>query len=198
MADKLSDQIEQIIANLDQRRRIHADEIPDIGLYMDQVTTFMEDRLGHTRRAEDDKVLTKTMINNYTKHKLLPPPDKKKYSRDHLLVLIFIYYYKGILSLQDIRSLLTPLADYFEKNEDTIRLDRVYEAIFQTIERDLPNIKDSVRALCSQSLESFPEASGKDQDFLQYFSLVSSLALDVYIKKLVIEELIDAYTGTSA
>ena len=68
---------------------IHPVDIPNIDLYMDQVTTFMEEQLSSTKRYEDDKILTKTMINNYAKNNLLPPPNKKKYSKEHLLVLIF-------------------------------------------------------------------------------------------------------------
>ena len=76
---------------------------------MDQVTTFMEENLASTKRHEDDKILTKTMINNYAKNKLLPPPEKKRYSREHLLMLIFIYYFKNILSISDIQTLLGPM-----------------------------------------------------------------------------------------
>ena len=48
---------------------IKTEDIPNIGLYMDQVTTFMDAQLASSRRFESDKVLTKTMINNYAKNK---------------------------------------------------------------------------------------------------------------------------------
>ena len=64
---------------------IPPEDIPDIGLYMDQVTTLMDTRLAGSKRYPDDKILTKTMINNYTKNHLLPPSDKKKYSREHVI-----------------------------------------------------------------------------------------------------------------
>ena len=67
---------------------IHSEDIPNIDLYMDQVTTFMEQHLAHSKRCPDDKVLTKTMINNYAKNDLLPPPLKKKYSREHMVMLL--------------------------------------------------------------------------------------------------------------
>ena len=88
---------------------IKTEDIPNIGLYMDQVTTFMDEQLEACKRYEDDKILTKTMINNYTKNKLLPPSNKKKYSREHIFLLIMIYYLKSILSISDIQSLLEPL-----------------------------------------------------------------------------------------
>ena len=76
---------------------IRPEEIPDIPLYMDQVTTFMNSRMDYTRRYPEDKILTKTMINNYAKNRLLPPPEKKKYSRNHVLIMVFIYYFKNFL-----------------------------------------------------------------------------------------------------
>ena len=92
---------------------VASSEMPNIDLYMDQVTTFMEEHLEHCKRFPDDKILTKTMINNYAKNRLLPPPDKKKYSKDHMLFLVFIYYFKNILSISDIQTLLAPLSENF-------------------------------------------------------------------------------------
>ena len=97
----------------DRLETIQPDEIPNIDLYMDQVTTFMEEHLKSSCRHSDDKILTKTMINNYAKNNLMPPPEKKKYTREHIMLLIFIYYYKGFLSLQDIQSILQPLGEKY-------------------------------------------------------------------------------------
>ena len=80
------------LMNLIQSEYIPAQDIPDIGLYMDQVTTFMESKLDSSKRYPDDKIMTKTMINNYTKNHLIPPSVKKKYSRDHMFFIIIIYY----------------------------------------------------------------------------------------------------------
>jgi hypothetical protein len=85
---------------------IDVDDIPKIDLYMDQVLTFLGERLKRTARKSDaDKLLTKTMINNYVKNKVLIPPVKKKYGRDHILLLMVIYYMKNFLAIDDIRRL---------------------------------------------------------------------------------------------
>lgn len=76
--DELFSQLLDKISSFDY---IHADQIPNIDLYMDQVTTFMDTHLGATRRYDEDKVLTKTMINNYAKNNLLPSPVRKKIHR---------------------------------------------------------------------------------------------------------------------
>lgn len=79
------ERLNEMLAHLDRLSHIKASQIPEIPLYMDQVTTFMEEHLKNFKRSEEDKVLTKTMINNYAKNNLLPPPDKKKYSKEHML-----------------------------------------------------------------------------------------------------------------
>jgi DNA-binding transcriptional MerR regulator len=99
----------EIIAIFDELinlKVINISQIPDIDLYMDQVTTFVEDRLSPYKRNEEDKLLTKTMINNYTKEGLLAPPVKKKYSREHIIRLIMIYHLKATLSIADIGTLM--------------------------------------------------------------------------------------------
>ena len=95
---RLSDILHQL-AEIDY---VHPEDIPNIDLYMDQVLTFLDQELGTVREATEDKAMTKTMINNYTKNQILPSPEKKKYSRDHMLNLIFIYYLKNFLSMKGI------------------------------------------------------------------------------------------------
>ena len=85
--------LESILDSLDRIDYVKSEDIPDIQLYMDQVTTFMDSHLASTRRYPSDKILTKTMINNYAKNHLLPPPEKKKYSRisSNLSFLLLIF-----------------------------------------------------------------------------------------------------------
>ena len=102
------DMLNSILSSISRIDYVRPGNIPNIDLYMDQVTTFMEEHLKDSKRYEEDKVLTKTMINNYAKNNLLPPPVKKKYSRDHMLMLIFIYYFKSLLSFHDIETFFGP------------------------------------------------------------------------------------------
>lgn len=109
---------------------IKTEDIPNIGLYMDQVTTFMDEQLEACKRYEDDKILTKTMINNYAKNNLLPAPEKKKYSKEHVLTLLFIYYFKNLLSINDIQSLLNPLTEHYFGNKAGFNMEDVYNEVF--------------------------------------------------------------------
>ena len=113
-------------------------DIPAIDLYMDQVTTFMETHLSACKRGPEDKILTKTMINNYAKAKLFPPPKKKKYTPHHIMLLIMIYHLKGVLCISDIQSLLQPINEALEERDDPSLLLDTYDA-FLIMQRALQN-----------------------------------------------------------
>ena len=124
-----NDLLNSILASIERIDYVKSADIPNIDLYMDQVTTFMEEALGSSKRYPDDKILTKTMINNYAKNDLLPPPTKKKYSKEHLMVLTFIYYFKGILSIKDIETLLTPITERYFHTENELDITRIYDEV---------------------------------------------------------------------
>lgn len=195
MTIDIEDLLNSIQGSLDRIAYIKADDIPDIELYMDQVTTFMESHLKNTtRNPESDKILTKTMINNYAKNDLLPPPVRKKYTKDHLLLLIFIYYYKGILSISDIQELLAPIKSRFFQNGEAYDLSRVYEEVFglERGQRDI--LKADIEERFRAAQETFADAPEEDREFLRFFSFVCMLSFDVYVKKLLIEKMIDGIT----
>ena len=185
------DILNSILASISRIDYIKPDEIPGIDLYMDQVTTFMENHLSSSKRHPEDKVLTKTMINNYAKNHLLPPPVKKKYSREHILMLTFIYYFKNIMSINDIQVLLGPIAEEFFPGNGSLKLTEVYQEIMDLeLEQIEPLIKDVTKKF-NKARSSFSDADEKEQDFLQKFAFICMLSFDVYVKKQVIENLID-------
>lgn len=191
--------ISSLIDNLKNVKYIFPDDIPNIDLYMDQVTTFMDKHLKSSKRYSEDKLLTKTMINNYTKNKLLPPPVNKKYSKEHMFLLIFIYYFKNILSINDIQSIFNPLTKRFYGGKSDISLEKIYDEIF-SLERDLTDslTKDMIRKM-TKAKESFHFAEDEeDRDFLTLFSFICILCFDVYMRKHVIEQVIDNYLKPEA
>ena len=60
---------------------LQAADVPRIDLYMDQILTLVDEGLARNKRLPDDKLLTKTMVNNYSKERLIMPVRGKKYSR---------------------------------------------------------------------------------------------------------------------
>ena len=186
-----------IIGSLNKIDYIKPKDIPNIDLYMDQVTTFMDKHLESSKRFDDDKLLTKTMINNYTKNDLLPSPEKKKYTKDHMFLLIFIYYMKNILSISDIQKVLSPLTEmFYGKSESGISLENVYEEVFKLEDEQSKSIAKDIIRKFERSKTFFGDTEGtsdEEQDFLQTFSFICMLCFDVYVKKQMIEAIIDEH-----
>ena len=71
-------------------------ELPEIDLYLDQVVNYLEKYLGILSSNDDDKIITKTMINNYVKQGIMPAPEKKKYGKTHIAYLMVICILKQV------------------------------------------------------------------------------------------------------
>ncbi len=172
------------------RSMLHLDfilpeDLPNIDLYMDQVTKYMDEKLGGNKRNEEDKVLTKTMINNYTRNHLVPPPDKKKYSRAHIIQLIYIYYLKNVLSISDIQRLAEATEENFLSGE---KMSEIYNAIYELERPQYFNIEASTLKAASLVEKKFPaETDGE----LNKMAFIYLLGYDIFSKKRLMERLID-------
>lgn len=171
---------------------IKPQDVPNIELYMDQVTTFMDQHLESTKRYSEDKLLTKTMINNYTKNELLPSPVKKKYSKDHMLLLVFIYYLKNILSITDIQALLHPLTEMFFLGKGEISLEEIYKEVFEMEQSQSVYVTKDMMHKATAAEQMFSELQDEEQkEYLQNFAYACLLSYDIYTKRQMLERLID-------
>ena len=162
--------LHDLLNSLDSLEGIRPGEIPNIALYMDQVTTFMDAQLASSRRFESDKVLTKTMINNYAKNKLLPPPVKKKYSPEHMMLLVFIYYFKNILSITDIQTLLAPITDRYFGTESGFSIKDIYDEIPDGKE-EIASVKEDLLKKADVSKSMFAAHRRRTGNFSSSFRL---------------------------
>ena len=191
MAATTEELLQMILQSLEKVEYIKSEDIPNIDLYMDQVLTFMDRKLRSAVRPQtEDRILTKTMINNYAKNDLLPPPVKKKYSKEHVLLLIFIYYYKGIIPMNEIQTLLKPLTDRYFQNGQVFDPESVYKEVVVLEKEQLEDLKKDVVEKFRRAEDSFTEVTGEEQEFLQKFALICLLSFDVYMKKMIVEQLV--------
>ena len=161
------------------------EDIPNEEMFMEQVTTFMEKHLKANLRNEEEKTLTKAMINNYTKNKLMPPPVKKRYSREHLIFLIYIYYMKNVMSISDIQKMMEPLMSDDMTDE---KLYEIYKKTFEMEKAEYFNIEDSVIEASRITEKRRPKSEDERLNKMLYIFM---LGYDVYSKKRLIEKLID-------
>ena len=191
MTINTNDLLNSILDSLSRIDHAKLEALPDINLYMDQVITFMEKELYPTKRHEEDPILTKTMVNNYVKNNLLPPPEKKKYSKEHVLMLIFIYYFKNILSINDIQTLLTPITQKYFKSMTEKDMTYIYNEVFSMEKEQIESLKKDLLRKYKTAQDTFGDADEEDQANLKRFSFICLLSFDVYVKKMMIEHIID-------
>lgn len=176
----------ELINNIKEKQyneKIKLEDIPEIDLYMDQVIQLFESKLSDNKRNSEDKVLTKTMINNYAKAKLLMSINNKKYSKEHLILMSLIYELKGGLSISDIKVTLDNIVEKFENNEDyDLRL--LYNKYLDITEKDKVFIKDNI----IEKINSIEE-----DNYEEMFLLITSLISMSNMYRKVSEELIDNY-----
>lgn len=184
--------IKKILVDFEKVDYVHSKDIPNISLYMDQVTTFMDDNLGCLKRREDDKILTKTMINNYSKNQILPPPIKKKYTHDHMIMLIFIYYFKHVLSITDIQKLLSPIKDMLEDDSDFC-LEEFYDTLLSVQKDEYKLFQEHVENTIKVATNAFKDSNSKNKDVLELFNIIHLLTVQATAQKYLAEKLIDRF-----
>lgn len=187
--ENFKDELKNIIESINFLETIDLKDIPEIELYMDQVTTFIDDKLKSYKRYTNDKILTKTMINNYTKAKLLPPPNRKKYSKNHIILLILIYHMKSVLSITDIHTIFNSvninLSSHNEKkefNEKNEIIEKIYTGFVNFQENKTQDIFSEI---------NFEENIEEDKTLL--ILIVIMLVIQAENQKMLAEKIIDTF-----
>lgn len=190
----IASEILEIAKEISSVKELTISEIPDIDLYMDQITSFMDDKLKSFKRTSEDQILTKTMINNYTKDKILMPSNKKKYSKEHMLLLVLIYHLKQTLSISDIESLFSTIASkYKDEDKHNLYLKNIYDT-FTEIQG-----KESVTFLqdFSEKFESIKNNSSFTDDRDKLLITVLLLIVQSNLQKRMAERIIDEFFITN-
>ena len=189
--------IKDLINTIDLSSDVRVSDIPDMDLYMEQLTNFIDANLEGLKRNENDKLLTKTMINSYTKDGILmPPKNGKKYTTYHVISLLLIYHLKQILSISDIQTLFEPiLNDISTADDDTIPLDVIYSIFLKMKNIELTNYCD----ICGDKIDLIKneinklDAPDQDKDIAEKFLIIVSLVAQAEANKRLSEKLIDTY-----
>ncbi|MCJ7689419.1 MAG: DUF1836 domain-containing protein [Clostridiaceae bacterium] len=172
-------------------------EIPCVDLYMDQVTTFFDEKLSSLKRNEEDKILTKTMINNYTKGKVLIPAKNKKYTNEHMILLTLIYNLKQTISISDINTIFNSIIDVKTSKDTSISLEDLYNNFL-----DIKEVQNQEFALdvdkYSEYIKVKIKKMGKeDGELIELILMVLLLINKANMQKRLAEKLIDNFFKTT-
>ncbi|MDG5788958.1 DUF1836 domain-containing protein [Evansella sp. AB-P1] len=182
--------IDEILEELQLNENIQIEEIPNIDLYMDQVIQLFEKNFSNSKRKEEDKVLTKTMINNYAKGKLFYPIEKKKYSKDHIMLISLIYQMKGALSINDIKKVLDGLNNKI--TEEEFQLDSFYNKYIDLSLKYMDKFQDDILVHEQDAKQAIDKLQEEGSDYLSHILLVTSLVNMSNLYRRVAEKLIDS------
>ncbi|WP_035293073.1 DUF1836 domain-containing protein [Clostridium sp. KNHs214] len=178
--------------------KIH--DIPCVDLYMDQVTSFFDDKLSSLKREEEEKILTKTMINNYAKARILLPVKNKKYTKENIILLNLIYSLKQILSINDISLLLGPLLGELQgelqKEEESSRyLNDIYTKFLELKNGREMEFKESFQKSLGEIGEEFhkSEDTNEKEEKAKLLLMVLLLINGASIQKRMAEKIIDNF-----
>jgi len=141
-------------------------ELPEIDLYLDQVVNYLEKHLGQYNVNKEDKIITKTMINNYVKQGIMPAPEKKKYSKSHVAYLIVICVLKQVYSISDIGKLISLTIQYFE-------LSKAYNRFCANLEVSIKNVF---------TRKEFPNTEKMTEEQYLLKNVVQSVADKLYVE----------------
>jgi hypothetical protein len=183
-------EIKEEFKKINLENQLELEEIPEIDLYMDQVIQLFDGKFSESKRNEEDKALTKTMINNYAKGKLLMSVKNKKYSKEHLILMSLIYNLKGSLSINDIKSSLDKIVKTIDKNED-YPIRNLYKAYLELHKTDYTFVEESLEDKVKEIKDLL-----ENRDFSEFehnFLLMSSFINMSNMYRKMGEKLIDDY-----
>lgn len=159
---------------------LRSEEIPRIDLYIDQILTLVSERMSEASDRYKDNLLTKTMINNYSKEGLIMPVKGKKYTKEHIIQMLLIYSLKNSLSIGEIKRLIKGV--YLE-GFDGETLTRCYDRFVEIKDEERVRAKDIARDIIGEE-ELCLEDSG---DF--FVSLLAIVACSAYLRSIAVEML---------
>lgn len=178
--------MDELLENLHLDTQLLLDDIPDLDLYMDQVIQLFEKTYSSTRRNEDEKILTKTMINNYSKAKLFFPVKNKKYTKDHIMLMSMIYQMKSVLSINDIKIAMEKLNEKITAEE--LQLDELYQQYNAVSEKNIERFKQDALEINDEVVQDIED---QDQAYLRQILLVATFSQMSNVFRRAAEKLVD-------
>lgn len=157
------------------------ENLPNLGLYMDQVTHYVNSLLNPI--IHDDSRLTSSMVNNYVKQNIVPAPINKKYGRGHLVHLIGICVVKQVLAMSNLKILV----DTYEEFDE----EKVYKLLGHSLYQEINSLINTYRRKLS-ALERIKPSEEEKKTYLLGFAV--KLSIEAELKKIVAEKIVDVVT----
>lgn len=180
--------MKEYIKSLGLDKHIQLNEIPMIDLYMDQVIQLFETKYKETVRNDKEKVLTKTMVNNYGKDKLFFPIERKRYTRNHLLLIDMIYHLKGALSIPDVKLTLSEINEKIMDGE--VDFEKIYQVYLQISQKQLEMFEQEIEDKSALVIEEAKKIDENDK-YIEELLMIAALVDMSNMYRKMAEKMID-------
>lgn len=182
------------LAKLKDAGLITTRELPDMDLYIDQVSTVFQKFLDKLDGNLADKYVTKPMINNYAKRGLIARPDGKRYTKDHMVMIAMVIYLRSIFKMEDISKIMKPLIDnYSSEYEDTISPELVYALAQEATENCRQEFLSGIDESVSVIKNKIEDTDLADDQSMEVLVLILTLAMRAEMEKYLADRLMKVY-----
>ncbi|MDR1247497.1 MAG: DUF1836 domain-containing protein [Clostridiales Family XIII bacterium] len=189
--------IKHVMDDFTSESIIKPDAFPTMELYADQVAGFFDEQLkiyAGAAREKSDSVLTETGIASSVKRGVLPKPIKKKYARDHVIIMTMLFYMTSVLRTDEIESVMRPFIDNYDSTfDDKIDFYRLYAAIAPVLERERTLLSREIQGSVTDVKAAIRGEGLEDDDNTELLLLLLSLAARADAAKYAVQRILSEY-----
>ena len=166
--------------------------VPDIDLYIDQMVSCLNSELSlYAKNGEGP--ITKGIVSNYTKHKMIPGPEGKRYTKDHCIFMLLVYYLKGCFSMDQVQRLMKPiLSNYDSAWDDNVDMQAYYKEILAVVRKSEEDFSEQLQERILAN-KKFLADRGSDDDISELILLITMLIMRSNEERYMAEKLLDEY-----
>ena len=166
---------------------------PDMELYIDQMVKYLNGEL-HIYGDGESRPITKAMISNYTKHKMLPRPTGKRYTKEHLTFMSLVYYLKGCFSMDEIQRLMKPLIkNYTSDWDDKIDIENMYKEIITVVQKTEADLPARMDKQMSEIKKFLANRDAADDDTSELMMFITTLIMRSNAERFIAQKLLDEF-----
>lgn len=172
---------------------ITGENFPDMELYIDQMVKYLNNEL-IIYGDEKTGPITNAMISNYTKHKMLPRPTGKRYTKEHFIFMSLVYYLKGCFSMDEIQRLMKPLIkNYTSDWDDKIDIESMYDEITTFVRKTEADLPDRIDKQMSEVKKFLANRDAADDDTSELMMFITTLIMRSNAERFIAQKLLDEF-----
>ncbi len=172
---------------------VNADNFPSMDLYLDQVVSCLNKELA-IYGSEKNPPVTKATVSNYTKHRMLPKPNGKKYEKAHLELMTIVFYLKNCFSMDQVQRLMAPVVANFDSEwDEKLDVDGIYRRLSEYLRENQEDLPQELSAQIASNKKFLADLEYQNDDYSEIFMLILGLVMRSNAERFIAEKLVEEY-----